>query len=108
MSFRENSRRVYYLQFSTLQNVWSARGQTLGVSSRRRNSLIKFCLASPRLGPPHPHAHNLDTLGNGQVGISVCNVSQVRKPPQLSTNVCYQLDLYRSDLNLQNLSLLSN
>ena len=69
------------------------------------NSLIKFCLASSRLGPPHPHAHNLDTLGMVMSG-HLWNVSQIRN----LRNILHNMFAINSNLplgsNLQkNLSL---
>ena len=69
------------------------------------NSLIKFCLASPRLGPPHPHAHNLDTLAMVKSG-HLCAMSASQKTSATFYTCLRSTQIYRSDLNLQkNLSL---
>ena len=70
-----------------------------------KNSLIKNCLASPRLGPSHPHANSLNTLESMVESGHLCAMWATQKSPQHFTIVRNQLDLYRSDLNLRNLLL---
>ena len=57
------------------------------------NSLIKNCLARPRLGPSHPHANNLNTLESMVESGHLCAMRAIQKPPQHSTIVRNQLDL---------------
>ena len=57
------------------------------------NSLIKNCLARPRLGPSHPHANNLNTLESMVESGHLCAMWAIQKPPQHATIVRNQLDL---------------
>ena len=64
---------------------------------RGENSLIKFCLASSRLGPLHPHANNLDTLAMAKSG-HLCATSASQKTSSTYYNCSQSTQIYRSDL----------
>ena len=68
------------------------------------NSLIKFCLASPRLGPLHPHANNLDTLAKAKSG-HLCATSASQKTSATFYNCSQSTQSLPLGSNLQNLSL---
>jgi hypothetical protein len=65
---------------------------------RGENSLIKFCLASPRLGPLHPHANNLETLAMAKLG-HLCATSASQKTSATIYNCRQSTQIYRSDLS---------